>query len=220
MAEVAIRKNIYQKLMAVQGALKVPKDKPNTFGNYKYRSAEGILEAVKPLLQQEELAISLVDSIEVFGDRTYLKATVAVIDVHTGEKIETVAYARETAQKRGMDEAQVTGATSSYARKYALNGLFAIDDAKDFDTDEWRNECDNRSKKDDEQRRVEVAEKNEKTKASHELAEKAKTLGVSNETMKAIVQQKYKAERSTEMSIGEIRNMTANLEALAAEFTA
>ena len=220
MAEVAIRKNIYQKLLEVQSTLKAPKNQPNTFGNYKYRSAEQILEAVKPLLKEQELIISMTDSIEMVGDRTYLKATVFITDVHTGEKCETVAYAREALQKRGMDEAQVTGTTSSYARKYALNGLFAIDDAKDFDTDECRNECDNRSKKQDEYKKADVAERNEKTKASHELAEKAKSLGVSNETMKAIVQQKYKAERSADMSIGELRNMTANLEALAAEFTA
>lgn len=220
MAEVAVRKNIYQKLLEVQSTLKAPKNQPNNFGNYNYRSAEQILEAVKPILKEQELIISLTDSMELIGDRMYVKATVAVLDVHTGEKFETVAYAREALTKRGMDEAQVTGTTSSYARKYALNGLFAIDDAKDFDTNEYRNECDNRSKKDDEQRRAEVAEKNEKAKASHELAEKAKTLGVSNETMKAIIQQKYKAERSTEMSIGEIRNMTANLEVLATEFTA
>lgn len=220
MAEVEIRKNIYQKLMTVQGALKAPKDKPNDFGNYKYRSAEGILEAVKPLLQQEELVISLIDSIEVFGDRIYLKATATVIDVHTGEKIETMAYAREAAQKRGMDDAQVTGATSSYARKYALNGLFAIDDSKDFDTEEFRNECKNRDNARNEQKKADTLEKNEKMKISKELAEKAKSLGVSNETMKAIVQQKYKVTCSTEMNIGQLRNMTANLETLATEYTA
>ena len=213
MAEVEVRKNIFQKMVDVQSELKAPKDKENTFGKYKYRSAEGILEAVKPLLKQNELVISVTDSIEAVGDRVYVKATVTIIDVHTGDKMETSAYAREAFEKKGMDSGQVTGATSSYARKYALNGMFAIDDSKDLDTDEYRNEGHNRSNS-------AIAEQNAKKQACNELAKKAKEVGITNDVIKAIIQQKYNAESSKDMSIGAIKNMTTNLEALATEFTA
>ena len=123
------------KLMRIQAKLKAPKGQRNTFGNYNYRSCEDILEAVKPLLAEEGCALTLSDEIELIGDRYYIKATATLKS--DKEEIQVSAYAREEQAKKGMDSAQVTGATSSYARKYALNGLFCIDDNKDPDTDEY-----------------------------------------------------------------------------------
>ena len=124
---------IYKKLMNIQTKLKAPKSQRNNFGNYNYRSCEDILEAVKPLLDEFKVALTIKDEIILIGERYYIKATATLIDIDTGDTTETSAYARESAEKRGMDASQVTGATSSYARKYALNGLFAIDDNKDAD---------------------------------------------------------------------------------------
>ena len=124
---------IYKKLMGIQTKLKAPKSQRNSFGNYNYRSCEDILEAVKPLLDEFKVALTIKDEIILIGERYYIKATATLIDIDTGDTTETSAYARESAEKRGMDSSQVTGATSSYARKYALNGLFAIDDNKDAD---------------------------------------------------------------------------------------
>ena len=127
--------NIYAPLGRVQQALKAPKDLNNSFGGYKYRSAESILEAVKPLLAENGLVITISDTMINNGDRHYVEATVTVYDLFNNS-ISTTALAREAEAKKGMDEAQITGAASSYARKYALNGMFAIDDTKDPDTDE------------------------------------------------------------------------------------
>lgn len=138
-------KAIYAGLLAVQRDLKAPKGQRNNFGKYNYRSAEDILEAVKPLLNDNGLVLLLGDSIEQVGDRYYLKATARLIDIATGDALENAAYAREPLAKKGMDDPQVTGTCSSYARKYALNGLFAIDDTKDPDTDECRNEAQGRA---------------------------------------------------------------------------
>ena len=124
---------IYKKLMSIQTKLKAPKSQRNSFGNYNYRSCEDILEAVKPLLDEFKVALTIKDEIILIGERYYIKATATLIDIDTGDTTETSAYARESAEQRGMDSSQVTGATSSYARKYALNGLFAIDDNKDAD---------------------------------------------------------------------------------------
>lgn len=129
------KKTIVTKLMNVQSKLKAPKGQTNSFGKYRYRSCEDILEAVKPLLAEEGLIATLTDEIVVVGDRFYVKATASVMD--GTETISNCAYARESDEKRGMDSSQVTGASSSYARKYALNGLFLIDDTKDADTDEF-----------------------------------------------------------------------------------
>ena len=126
-----------EKLVLVQNELKAPKDKHNTFGNYNYRSCEGILEAVKPLLKKYALVLTVSDVIEHIGDRFYIKATAYIEDIESNGFYSCTAYAREDDQKKGMDAAQVTGSSSSYARKYALNGLFLIDDTKDADTDEF-----------------------------------------------------------------------------------
>lgn len=123
--------NLYEKLRAVQSALKAPKGQENRFGGYKYRSCEDILEAVKPLLAENGLVLAISDEMVMVGERYYVRATATVTD---GEQsFSTTAYAREPESRKGMDEAQVTGSSSSYARKYALNGLLAVDDTKDPD---------------------------------------------------------------------------------------
>lgn len=127
---------ILEKLNIIQSKLKAPKGQYNKFGNYAYRSCEDILEALKPLLAQTKTVLTIKDDIEFIGDRYYLRAICTLHDAESGEKIENAAYARETESKKGMDAAQITGSVSSYARKYALNGLFAIDDTKDSDTNE------------------------------------------------------------------------------------
>lgn len=123
------------RLLAVQTELKAPKGKYNSFGKFKYRSCEDILEAVKPLLAKFGLMLTLSDEVVNVFERVYVKATATLTD---GKQSLTVsAYAREAEKKTGMDDSQVTGTASSYARKYALNGLFLIDDTKDADTDEY-----------------------------------------------------------------------------------
>lgn len=152
MAEKA--RPILASLLAVQGDLKAPKGQFNSFGKYKYRSCEDIVEAVKPLLNDNGLILTLSDEVveigsysykktvgeeitEVSSSRVYIKATATVTDIINGDKIEVTAMAREPEEKKGMDTSQITGTASSYARKYALNGLFAIDDTKDADTDAY-----------------------------------------------------------------------------------
>ena len=124
--------NIQQKLLKVQSELKAPKNQFNAFGKYKYRSCEDILEALKPILLEHELTLTISDEMIVLGDRFYLKANAVISD--GSEKIINSAFAREPEDKKGADASQITGMASSYARKYALNGLFLIDDTKDADT--------------------------------------------------------------------------------------
>ena len=119
------------KLLKIQQELKAPKSQRNNFGGYNYRSCEDIFEAVKPILEKEKLTLRVTDELVLIGDRYYIKATAILSDGK--EIIENVAYAREEESKKGMDGSQITGASSSYARKYALNGLFLIDDTLDSD---------------------------------------------------------------------------------------
>lgn len=122
-----------KELIAIQSELKAPKSQFNKFGGYKYRKAEDILEAVKPLLNKQKCTLTITDDIVMLGNRIYVKAT-ATIKNEKGEFETTTGWAREEETKKGMDGSQITGASSSYARKYALNGLFAIDDNADSDT--------------------------------------------------------------------------------------
>ena len=128
--------SLHAKLATIQKELNAPKNQHNKFGGYNYRSCEDILMAVKPLLC--DLAIIISDEIVMLGDRFYVKATAVITDGK--ERIESTAYAREEATKKGMDSSQITGSTSSYARKYALNGLLLIDDNKDADSHDNREE--------------------------------------------------------------------------------
>lgn len=130
--------NVHKKLQKIQAKLKVPKGKYSEYGGYSYRSLEDIYEAVKPLLNEEGLLLTLEDKIVMIGNRIYVKATAILRDTEDDWTIETAAYAREEESKKKMDAAQITGSASSYARKYALNNLFLLDDSKDADTDEYK----------------------------------------------------------------------------------
>ena len=129
--------NIYEKLLNIQTELKCNKSQYNSFGKYHYRSCEDILEAVKPICKKYGLTLVIGDEVANIGERFYIKATAVLIDVETGERLQNSAYAREELDKKGMSGEQVTGSSSSFARKYCLNGLFNIDDTKDADTDEY-----------------------------------------------------------------------------------
>ena len=136
---------IVEVMCDIQANLKAPKGQTNTFGNYKYRSCEDIVEAVKPLLVAHKAILNISDEVVLIGDRYYIKATATVrMD---GEEVSSVAYAREPFLRKGMDESQITGSSSSYARKYALNGLFAIDDTKDADAHENTREAEVKTSK-------------------------------------------------------------------------
>lgn len=139
---------IYEKLLEIQKELKAPKSQYNSFGKYNYRSAEDILEAVKPLCYKNKVVLTLSDDIVLVNERYYVAAHAKLTDVETAEQIVISAYAREEEEKKGMDGSQVTGAASSYARKYALNGMFNIDDTKDSDfTNTGSSKKDSESKK-------------------------------------------------------------------------
>jgi len=135
--------NIYEKLSNIQNELKAPKGQFNKFGGYKFRSCEDILEAVKPICQKYNTVLILSDEIQNVGERYYIQATATLFDKENVREsggtdfLRNTAYAREEESKKGMDSSQITGTASSYARKYALNGLFNIDDTKDADTNEF-----------------------------------------------------------------------------------
>jgi hypothetical protein len=128
-----IKQNIKEKLLAIQASLKAPKGQMNKFGGYSYRSAEDILTAVKPHLASTGTTLIVSDEVQEVGGRIYVRATATLADVSSTEAIFTTAYAREAEEQKGMNPAQITGSASSYARKYALNGLLCIDDVKDAD---------------------------------------------------------------------------------------
>lgn len=145
---------LYAKLATIQQELNVPKNQWNEYGKYNYRSCEDILEGLKPLLQKVNAAIRISDEIVQIGERYYVKATATFVDLEDESKITNTAYAREDLTKKGMDASQITGATSSYARKYALNGLFCIDDVKDSDTSD--NQEDEQQKAEEQQKQIAV----------------------------------------------------------------
>ena len=193
-----------EKLSRIQAELKAPKSQRNNFGNYNYRSCEDILEAVKPLLAREGLVLTITDSIEMVGNRYYVKATATVTD---GEKsISTTAYARESDGRKGMDESQVTGSSSSYSRKYALNGLFCIDDTKDADT------MDNTEKP-----KAAPKKKPDKAALLKQIAEGAKKHSISAEDMKIIMKRQYNKEASKDLTDAETADLAANFERYAIE---
>lgn len=141
--------SVIEKLAAVQRELKAPKGQFNSFGKYKYRSCEDILEALKPVLGKHGCAVTLSDEVVQVGERFYIRATASIMDCESGERAFNTAFAREDADKKGMDGSQITGTASSYARKYALNGLFLIDDTKDADTDAYHEQTSGEKPKED-----------------------------------------------------------------------
>lgn len=213
-------KAIYAALQAVQRDLKAPKGQYNSFGKYKYRSCEDIVEAVKPLLNDNGLILTMSDDVICVTDRVYIKATCKVIDVATGDSIESSAMAREALQKKGMDESQVTGTASSYARKYALNGLFAIDDNKDTDTNEYRQTAQNgagAAKQSNPSTYTNGANKAAQNgdlmaKAKHSLKTEVERIGCTWEEVKAIAGLKIGKTETKDMTVGEVSKLAANLE--------
>ena len=162
---------LHEKLLAIQTKLKAPKGQYNSFGKYSYRSAEDILEAVKPLNAEQGVLLTITDEIKEIGGRVYVVATATVSD--GTDELKVSAFAREPENKKGMDESQITGATSSYARKYALNGLYAIDDNKDADTNEHKQQQDNAPKKQPGQKQQQKQQEQGFTEQElHELVEK------------------------------------------------
>lgn len=166
---------LHEKLLAIQTKLKAPKGQYNSFGKYSYRSAEDILEAVKPLNAEQGVLLTITDEIKEIGGRVYVVATATVSD--GTDELKVSAFAREPENKKGMDESQITGATSSYARKYALNGLYAIDDNKDADTDEHKQQQENAPKKQQAQKQQAQKQQQQQEKRFteqelHELVEK------------------------------------------------
>ena len=137
---------IYRKLLNIQTELKAPKGQYNSFGKYKYRSCEDILESVKPICRSHNATLIVSDELQNIGERYYIKATATIIDIEDGSCLSNTAYAREEETKKGMDGSQITGTASSYARKYALNGLFCIDDTKDADTNEYKQQLEKTEK--------------------------------------------------------------------------
>lgn len=147
--------SIQEKLMRIQTEIKAPKNLLNKFGGYRYRNAEGICEAVKPYLQKEKCALVLRDEIIAVGDRIYVKAIATLLDCETDETFEATAYARESLAKKGMDDSQITGTASSYARKYALNGLLLLDDTKDEDSEECKTYKEEKAKAEEDAKKTE-----------------------------------------------------------------
>ena len=192
--------NIYEKLTEVQNELKAPKSKYNSFGKYNYRSCEDILEAVKPILKAKRLAMTVKDDVFNIGDRFYIMATVTVFDCESEEKVTTTAYAREDADKKGMDGSQITGSSSSYARKYALNGMFAIDDTKDADS--WNTNDKDRT-----------VEKKEAERATEEQIAKLRALYKGKEDKLMELLDKYGITSPVQFKRMEIQSVIDKLEA-------
>ncbi len=181
--------NIYEKLILIQNELKAPKNQYNSFGKYKYRSCEDILEALKPICLKNKALTFISDEIVNVEGRQYVKSIVTFVDVESGEKIEVSALAREEESKKGMDGSQVTGASSSYARKYALNGMFCIDDTKDSDATNTHG-------------------KDENKEATNKLSEKQINRLFAIGKSKGIEQKTIIAQCIKEFKIADISNMT------------
>lgn len=233
--------NIYEKLNKIQVELKAPKNQYNTYGNYNYRSLEDIYEGLKEVIKKYDVVVVVEDEVVAIEGRFYIKATARLIDCKTKEEISTSAYAREPHEKKGkMDESQTTGSTSSYARKYAMNALFAIDDNKDADTEEATNQKQAGSKKNNKsnntnyskQRNIKpdpvkpVPVKREQTeeerkqeylatlsKAKEQLFSLAKVKGQQN-AMPEIIKSRFNKNGSNELNLGETEQLIEYLKGL------
>lgn len=189
--------SVYLKLMKVQTKLKAPKNQRNNFGNYNYRSCEDILEALKPLLEEEKAVINISDNIILIGERYYIESTVKFIDAENGEIIEVKSMAREEENKKGMDSSQLTGSTSSYARKYALNGMFAIDDTKDSDATNTHNKTESKPKQNVSNNNTQSNEKKLSEAQCKRLYSIAYSKNVKSEQVKEAVMKKFGKEISS-----------------------
>lgn len=196
---------VYAGLLAVQRDLKAPKDMNNDFGKYKYRSAESILAAARPLCNDNGLILVMYDEVELIGDRYYIRSIAKVVDVATGTSVNASAYARESFEKKGMDSSQLTGTASSYARKYALCALFAIDDNKDADTNEYHR-----------QTHPEPTKADARTKVGMDIKAVQQANGITNAQLEQIVKE-YFGKNCKDLNLKEMQELQANLIAYAAE---
>lgn len=183
------------KLIEVQKLLKAPKNQYNSFGDYHYRSCEDILEAVKPLLAERGLLLTITDSVELIGERYYVKATAKITD--GTNTYEASAYARETFERKKMDDAQLTGSASTYARKYALNGLLCIDDAKDADGLPSEDKTESKTKTDIKQFNG--------SKAYYELKGKAEKGGITQNELNDYLKNTFKIGNASQMTADQFR---------------
>lgn len=190
---------IYEKLLNIQVELKAPKSQINDFGNYNYRSCEDILEAVKPFLKKEKCVLVINDEVQKIENRYYLKAVVTLIDVENGESIQASAFAREEETKKKMDGSQITGASSSYARKYALNGLFAIDDTKDSDA---TNQHDNKANNVGQQ-----------SLNKQQIGEILKVKGIGFDKVTEVIKVKFKKQKFDELTANEQQKLLEEVRA-------
>ena len=193
---------LLQKLLKVQSELKAPKNQYNEFGGFSYRSCEDILSAAKPLCVQEGLLLYISDDVVLIGDRYYVKATATVTDGE--DSFFVAAFARETESRPKMDAAQLTGSASSYARKYALNGLFCLDDAKDADA--MKPEEEKPATKQKAQQKTLTIKDYLKT-----VAEKAKQQHLTNDEIREIMRSRYKKEEPSKLTLAEAKDFAENI---------
>ena len=207
-------KTFNERVVLAQNELKAPKGQYNDYGNFAYRSAEDILEAAKPVNLKNGLLLNLKDEIIEVGGRIYVKAIAVLHDVHSDLKIEVQAFAREAEVKKGMDDSQITGSASSYARKYALNGLYLIDDTKDADSNEQKKAIDGKEKKANDNvkaRGKNIQESMQPTEAESkkEIAKLYKDLiavapDLTNERINEILKDQFKVEDLNKANKGQI----------------
>ena len=196
---------IYEKLSAIQVKLNAPKKQYNSYGRYNYRSCEDILEGLKPHLEETKTAVTVNDEIVLIGERYYVKATATLHDCESDKSVSNTAYAREELTKKGMDASQITGSTSSYARKYALNGLFCIDDVKDADT------RDNRQKEAEEQAKAESEAKDIENSVIDDLKVRAlKARCIAEQVPEATILKLYKVDAIEKLTMRQFANIHAN----------
>ena len=191
---------IVKKLQAIQSELDVPKSQFNAFGKYYYRNAEDILAAAKPVCIKHDCLLTVTDEIVMLGDRFYVKATACI--AHDGEKEEVTAYAREELTKKGMDASQITGSASSYARKYALNGLFCLDDVKDPDATNKGNGNDK-----PESTRNKTASGNGLNDKLKDIKTNADSLGLSTDDLRAKMEEMFGVKKSTDLTMEQAETL-------------
>ena len=222
-------KKLLEKLLQVQQDLRAPKNQYNSFGDYKYRSCEDILQAARPLCNASGLILTLRDSVETIKDRYYVKSEVTVTDVDSEAAFSTSAYARETDTRPKMDAAQLTGAASSYARKYALCALFAIDDTRDADSDEYTAKTRQNGAQSTQAHRTDNLPSGTKKGSESEILRSQalkkiqaaqKTAGVSNGEITAIIAWKYNKENFKALTLDEACDLAENLTNYIKEVTA
>ena len=193
---------IYEKLSTIQVKLNAPKKQYNSYGRYNYRSCEDILEGLKPHLEETKTAVTVNDEVVLIGERYYIKATATLHDCESDKSVSNTAYAREELTKKGMDASQITGSTSSYARKYALNGLFCIDDVKDADT------RDNRQKEAVEQAKAETEVQNIENSIIDDLKARAlKARCVAEQVPEEKILQLYKVDAIEKLTLKQFANI-------------